>query len=127
RAPLSAALNSHGDMAWSPALADDISIKASFNAHQLTDKGLGPAAGPDAANVAAHIFERHGFLVSTADSPWVLGAEHVALHDELLGGIAKAAAEAGHAGAGDWLEQRRATLSASAVRIGHTDILAVPH
>lgn len=126
-APLYAALNYNGDMAWSPALADDVSITASFNAHQLTDKGIGPAAGPNAAIVAAKIFEGHGFEVFTADSPWMLGVEQGALHDELLVGIAKAAAETGHDGADDWLEQRRTMISASAVRIGHTDILAVPH
>lgn len=126
RVPLYAALNYNGAMEWSPALADDSSITASFNAHQLTDKGIGPAAGPNAADVTAHIFRSHGFTVSMADSPWILGAGHAALIEELLVGISKAATETGHAGADDWLQQRRGLLSASTVQIGHTDILAVP-
>lgn len=122
---LYAALNYNGEMTWTPKLADDVSITATFNAHQLTDKGLGPAVGPDAATITKQIFEKHGFEISLANSPWMLGTEHIALHDELIKGIAKAALEAGHAGADDWLVQRKAKLNTSTVRIGHTDVLAM--
>lgn len=128
--PLYAALNYNGDMAWDPELPLDASITASFNAHQQGDKGIGPAAGPQAASIAARVFEAHGFTVQTADSPWAFGPDfgpdRVELHGALLHGIADAAAEIGQVEAQDWLAARQAVLQTSRVRIGHTDVLATP-
>ena len=126
--PFYAALTYNGQMDWTPALPLDTAITASFNRHQLGDKGLGPAAGPNAATMAADIFQKNGFTVQSAESPWILASEHAALQGHLLDGIASAASEAGQEHAGAWLRARQITLAqanAQAV-IGHTDILALP-
>jgi SAM-dependent methyltransferase len=123
---LYAALNFNGQMAWTPALPEDMSITASFNQHQLTDKGIGPAAGPASATAALKLFRKSGFDVQSAESPWTLNDRHPALHSELLAGIARAAAEVGNASASRWLDVRRKAVRQSSIVVGHTDLLAVP-
>ena len=49
RLPVYAALSYDGVIEMTPADAADRSIVAAVNAHQRTDKGFGPALGPDAA------------------------------------------------------------------------------
>ena len=49
RAPLLMALSFDGRLSWQPALAEDDLVRDRFLAHQRTDKGFGPALGPDAA------------------------------------------------------------------------------
>jgi hypothetical protein len=44
--PLYTVLTYDGSERWSPALPDDEAIIQAFHAHQTTDKGFGPAAGP---------------------------------------------------------------------------------
>ncbi len=124
--PVYAALNYNGQMAWVPELTTDASITAAFNQHQLRDKGIGPAAGPYAAALAAELFAAQGFSVMIAESPWDFGPEHATLHGELLDGIANAAAAVGNGAAMDWLTSRRGGLSKSRVTVGHTDLLAIP-
>ncbi len=46
---------------------------AAFNAHQTTDKGFGPSAGPDATCVMSQLFEKAGYRVALGDSPWEIG------------------------------------------------------
>lgn len=124
--PFYAALNYDGVMGWSPEDEADSQITRAFNQHQQTDKGIGPAMGPDSGKMAAKILADHQFKVTLADSPWRLGAEQVPLHQELLTGIAQAATEVGDARANDWLKQRKADLAQSNAVIGHTDLLAIP-
>ena len=99
---------------------------AAFNEHQDTDKGFGPAAGARAADVLAQRLSDAGYAVSTATSPWLLGAGDRELMSELAGGIAMAAHET-HAvvpeETEEWLSERQRAAGAS---IGHTDLLAVP-
>nr|WP_239479939.1 class I SAM-dependent methyltransferase [Actibacterium sp. 188UL27-1] len=124
--PFYGALNYNGVMRWVPPHAADADVTAAFNAHQRTDKGIGPALGPTASDAAAQVFAQHGFDVRLGDSPWELGPAEARLHDHLLIGIGEAAAEAGCAQAGDWAANRRATVAQTAGYIGHTDILALP-
>ncbi|SHH34246.1 class I SAM-dependent methyltransferase [Marivita hallyeonensis] len=124
--PFYAALNYNGEMSWTPKLSDDARVIEAFNRHQLGDKGIGPATGPGSAPAARAAFERHGYRISTAESPWTLGPDDVVLQAELLKGIAAASGEAGEAGTEDWLSARRSVLEHATARIGHTDILAVP-
>lgn len=121
RIPLYSALNYNGQMRWTPSQPLDAEITAAFNRHQLTDKGIGPATGPNAAAITKAVFEAQGYSVRVADSPWDLGPEDAALQTDLNHGIASAAKDAGHTQAGVWL----AAASRSHTRIGHTDLLAV--
>ncbi len=124
--PFYAALTYNGEMSWSPGLPVDASITAAFNQHQLTDKGIGAAAGPEAVSTARAAFERYGYEVAVAESPWVLGPEDTALQSELLSGIAAAALEMGHDETHGWLAARSAALARTTARIGHADMMATP-
>ncbi|MDX8349424.1 class I SAM-dependent methyltransferase [Cognatiyoonia sp. IB215446] len=124
--PFYAALNYDGAMRWSPALDVDATITHAFNQHQQTDKGIGPAMGPQSGQLAAQILRAHGFDVTLADSPWQLGAAEADLHAQLIAGIAEAAQECGSHQAPDWVTKRRADLARSHAVIGHTDLLAIP-
>lgn len=121
---LYAALSYDGEMDWSPALPADATVTAAFNAHQRSDKGLGPALGPAAADAAAELLAAAGFMVRVADSPWRLGPQQAALQAELMDGIAAAATEAGLDTAHHWRAARAA--APGRCRIGHRDLLALP-
>lgn len=123
---LYAALNYDGKMSWTPALIEDTLIIKAFNAHQRTDKGIGPALGPDATATLAEIFEERGFTVRTADSPWHLGPAQAELHRQLVEGIAGAATETGSPLAENWRYARLAACSSADCTVGHTDLLALP-
>ncbi|MBQ0752279.1 MAG: class I SAM-dependent methyltransferase [Roseovarius sp.] len=121
-----AALSYDGVMCWSPQDADDAAVTARFNAHQRGDKGFGAALGPDAAAVAAEIFEGLGYEVHLAPSAWRLGPEAAPMQRLLLAGIAQAAGEAGFAGADGWRARRARVLAEGWAEIGHLDLLALP-
>ncbi len=124
--PIYAALNYDGHMHWTPADPRDEQITKAFNTHQRSDKGLGPALGPDATATFAKLCQAHGYRVQTAKSPWVLGPENAALQTALLIGIADAAQETNATDASQWCQARRAAVDQGQVVIGHTDILAIP-
>ncbi len=120
--PFYAALNYNGEMRWTPPHHLDTEIIRAFNRHQLTNKGIGAATGPHSARITQKIFESHGFTVTTAESPWVLGSEEATLQGQLNQGIAAAALDAGCHQSEAWLACR----TPSRTRIGHTDLLAYP-
>ncbi len=124
--PFYAALNYNGQMSWMPALSEDDPVTASFNKHQLTDKGIGPAVGPASADTTMQLFESAGFDVYSADSPWVLDSRQAPFQHELLAGVAHAAEEVGSLAAPYWLEERNKAVDHSTMTVGHTDIFAVP-
>jgi SAM-dependent methyltransferase len=126
RVPFYAALSYDGRMSWRPGNALDDSVIKAFNRHQLGDKGLGPALGPNAVAVSAAAFADAGFDVMRAESPWQLSADHAPLHATLVEGIAAAAADAGATDAAEWGATRIAEASQTACRIGHGDMLALP-
>jgi SAM-dependent methyltransferase len=121
-----AALSYDGVMQWDPALPRDEAITAAFNQHQRSDKGLGPALGPDAAAATVAAFTTAGFAVTHASTPWRIDADHTDMHRELVQGIAAAAAEADALGTADWARTRINMAADSLCLIGHQDILALP-
>ncbi|MCO5071473.1 MAG: methyltransferase domain-containing protein [Rhizobiaceae bacterium] len=121
-----AALTYDGTMKWNPADKADAAVRAAFNRHQQTDKGLGPALGPQAADYLASGLRQSRFDVSTAPSPWIFDAGHEALYAEMVRGIATAAREAGCTDAEAWLERRLDALPELNAQVGHLDILALP-
>ncbi len=126
RVPLYLALTYNGSMQWTPEDPRDDSVTEAFNRHQRSEKGIGAALGPDAADVAATLLADASFDVSVGQSPWRLGPEHAPLHRALLEGIAQAADEAGESSALAWGATRDAAAEHSSCTIGHTDILAIP-
>lgn len=131
RIGLYAALNYDGIMDWSLPHPLDSPLVDLFNRHQRTDKGFGPALGPDATSCLARQFAAHGFNVRIGNSPWRLDAGSTALQVELLNGLRRPLLEMSELSekeVDDWLEYRHAAISrpGSSCRVGHTDFLALP-
>lgn len=127
RAPLYAALSYDGRVSFDPAHPGDEAMIAALNAHQRTDKGFGPALGPDAAGVLAAALRSRGFEVRIEESPWRLGPDDAALVAALLPGIAEVAAGWGGiptAEVEDWLAFRQARAADGHCLVGHVDLLA---
>ncbi len=121
--PLYTVLIYDGQDAWTPPHPLDEAINRAFCAHQRTDKGFGPAAGPDAAPAMIAAFEDAGYRVMSGDSPWVLGDGERSLIAELVKGIANAATETGAltpAEAAAWATDRAQARGT----IGHRDLFA---
>lgn len=130
-----ATLSYDGRIAWAPTDPDDARVTQAFNRHQRSDKGFGPALGPDGASHLAATLGRCGYAVATGSSDWVLGPADRPLQSALLDGIAAAAraTEPQDRPAIDaWAERRAALIGAtdatggSALRIGHIDLFARP-
>lgn len=125
--PLYTVLTYDGREEWSPAHDLDAAINDAFNAHQATDKGFGPAAGPKATDRLAREFASHGYTVATGNSPWRLSPVGDAeLTRQLADGIANAARETGRFAPADVGTWRAAHGPDAAVRIGHLDLFATP-
>jgi SAM-dependent methyltransferase len=129
RTPLLIALSFDGRLVFEPTAPEDDEVDRRFVAHQRTDKGFGPALGPDAA---AHLAERlatAGRTVRLEAADWRLGPADTALLRTTLAGIVAAAREIEH----DAVLERWATLRAQQLRagdlrltVGHADLLALP-
>jgi len=127
---LYAALNYDGVMQWSKFHPLDEVVTAMFNAHQLSDKGFGPALGPSAWKTLATALENHGYTVKTATSPWTMTAADADLQVLFLNGIVRAVLEYGEldeAEIRDWSEFRHRMIERedSLCRVGHQDVLAL--
>ncbi|MEM6483238.1 MAG: class I SAM-dependent methyltransferase [Pseudomonadota bacterium] len=120
--PFYAALSYDGRMNWTPDLEEDARVTNAFNTHQRTDKGFGPALGPDAVPLAKELFIEHGFSVNVAQSDWKFAPGADALKDVLMRDVTQAAEEAGYCATDAW-RQRSASRALS---IGHLDLLALP-
>ncbi len=115
-----------GEEIWMPSHAADDAVRAAFHQHQRRDKGFGPAAGPDAADLLIQRFAEAGYHVHVAPSPWRLEAPDRALMTALAEGTANAARETGLVDDVTAEVWRVARVSADAAIIGHVDILALP-
>lgn len=124
------ALSYDGTVTWSgPPHPDDEVVRDAVNRHQRTDKGLGPALGPEAAPVARELFRDAGFRTILEPSPWVVTSDDGALAEALIRGWRDAAIEL-HPGETErlqaWARQRRASLASATLTVGHLDLLALP-
>jgi len=125
------ALNYTGAIAWRPPLAGDDLARDAFNAHQRSDKGLGPALGPNAPAVTAATARRRGLSVERAASPWRLSAGDEALQAALLADRYQAAAAQAPDNAEElaaWAAARQTRIDSgdSGVVVGHEDLLVWP-
>ena len=129
--PLYAALSYSGRIELTPPDPFDAAIIAAVNAHQLTDKGFGPALGPAAGAFAIARFEALGYSVVNGASDWVIGSDNLEMQTELLAGWASAARDMGTLSSADtaaWLTRRRSAVAAghSSLHVGHVDFFATP-
>jgi hypothetical protein len=125
------ALSYDGVIACTPEDSDDGTIVSLVNEHQRTDKGFGPALGPDATDRAARGFADLGYRVQRAPSDWQLTADAGELQRRLIDGWAQAAAAmAPHQirMIDAWRERRFAHVAAgwSTMTVGHEDFAAWP-
>jgi hypothetical protein len=125
------ALNYDGRIACSPEDPDDGAILSAVNEHQRTDKGFGPALGPDATDRAARCFGDLGYRVQRAPSDWLLTPASGELQRQLIDGWAQAAAAMAPQQIrmiDAWRERRLAHVAAgwSAITVGHEDFAAWP-
>ena len=125
------ALTYNGAMECTPLESEDELVRDLVNVHQRTDKGFGPALGPDAAETAARAFDEVGYEVWREASDWELGPDSAQLQTQLIEGWAEAAEAVSPERAGlfrDWKARRLAHVAAgrSRVVVGHEDLAAWP-
>ena len=123
-----AALNYDGSTCWEPVHPLDQQVLKAFNVDQTTDKGFGPALGPDACNYVKQALEQAGFSVQLAASPWQLEGKDAQLVAELIQGIGSAVQscpELVSEDIADWLAFRLAHVATCSCTVGHTDLLAI--
>lgn len=122
-------LTYNGTIRWDPTDKDDEWMRHTVNAHQRTDKGFGPALGPDGASYAMTCFQRYGYQVDARPSDWQLGAEANPLQLALAAGYAEAAKQQEPTATlriNEWLARRKHAIAASLSRltVGHVDLFA---
>jgi hypothetical protein len=112
--------------------AEDAAMCARLNAHQRRDKGLGSALGGAAPAALVSAFERRGFRVRSADSPWRLAAgRSVPLALALIDGWRTALCEIAPEAADEidaWSSDRRSRIERGelGIDVGHVDVWGEP-
>lgn len=117
-----------GIAAWLPETPLDATLRDAFNRHQQTDKGFGPAAGPDATDALAAAFAARGYRVTRGKSAWLLDGRFAELRHATDRGWANAVVETGAATreqADAWVRAREDEAEAVTI-VGHEDLLALP-
>ncbi len=138
-APMLLTLTYDGRVAMEPPHPLDGVAIGLVNAHQLRDKGTGPALGPGAPLRLACLAARFGFDVRLDDSDWELQPDETRIQAALVEGWAAAALEQTAEtdstlvgrwtmAIGEWREARLAQIAAgrSHMRVGHRDALLLP-
>jgi len=125
------ALTYNGRVTFSPIEHADDRVRRLVNRHQRTDKGFGPALGPDARVRTEVHFRRLGYSVTQEPSDWELGPEMHDIQTQLIDGWTEAAIaiEPGDAETiREWQTRRQAHVAAgrSTVVVGHDDLVAIP-
>jgi len=131
KVPFYAALTYDGRAGCDPLHAQDQDVIVAFNDHQKTDKGFGPALGPDAAETAISMFKEAGYIVVNAQSDWRGDKHHKAFQKMLLDGWRGAASEIQNDKSSEfdaWYDERSALIDEAdaSIFVGHEDFLAVP-
>ena len=124
-------LSYNGEIRCTPEEAEDELVRKLVNQHQRTDKGFGPALGPDASAAAANAFGSRGYHVRRERSDWVLAADEGALQAQLIEGWAEAAEAIARDRASQlrgWKNRRLEHVAAgrSSLVVGHDDLAAWP-
>jgi hypothetical protein len=114
-----------GKVELDPTEALDAEFEAAFNAHQRRVVDGRRLLGPDAVEAAVAAFEGLGATVTTASSPWRLGADQAALTAEWLRGWVDAACEQEPALVTEAPAYLRRRLGGVNAVVAHTDLLAM--
>ena len=122
------ALNYDGLTEWDPVHPLDATVLEVFNRDQLTDKGFGPALGPNATDYLQQVFKGLGFTVQLAPSPWRLGAADAEMVTALVRGIGAAVMAdpaLTRAQVEKWIDFRLTQVETGKCVVGHSDFLAI--
>lgn len=124
------ALSVDGRGGFTPADPDDARVQSLFAAHQLRDKGFGPALGAAAPGRAQALLQAAGYRTALLPSDWQIdaarGVDDQAMVRALVDGMAAAASEQAPAQAADvqaWRARRLAMLAGTRLCVGHGDLL----
>jgi len=85
------ALTYNGRITFSPIEPADEIVRRLVNRHQQTDKGFGPALGPDARVRTQLHFRSLGYSVTREPSDWELGPDMHDIQTQLIDGWTEAA------------------------------------
>lgn len=128
---LLAVLTYDGRVVLEPVHPLDGEVIALVDRHQRTDKGFGPALGPEAAFALATSLEAAGERPRVALSDWTAGPDDRAFQAALVEGWAEAAtaiAPERASAVASWRQERLQLIAAgrSLCRVGHRDLLRLP-
>ncbi|MCX2724247.1 class I SAM-dependent methyltransferase [Roseibium salinum] len=128
--PFLASLTYDGRAEFKPPAALDTDLCRALNDDQRTDKGFGPALGPDAADRAIELFEAMGYRVVRGTSDWRTGPGSDGFLREFLSGWVRVGRRAGleEAALEAWWQDRQGQIAARrlSVTVGHIDFAAFP-
>jgi len=128
--PFLASLTYDGRTEFDPQHAFDGPLAQALNAHQRTDKGFGPALGPDAASRAVELFEAEGYSIVQGPSDWRAGPSFEDFQTEFLSGWARVGRDVGleETALDEWWHDRQEKIQAHrlSVMVGHIDFVALP-
>ncbi|CTQ54702.1 hypothetical protein LP7551_03237 [Roseibium album] len=130
RKPFLASLTYDGRASFAPANPMDQVLGEALNRHQQTNKGFGPALGPDAAQRAIELFRAAGYEVVSGKSDWEIDGTRGDFLQEFLGGWLRVGREVGlEASALEaWWQDRvqRIRSGELSMSVGHVDFVAYP-
>jgi SAM-dependent methyltransferase len=115
-----------GHARWTPEHPADAAMRDAFNAHQRSNKGFGPAAGPGGTTALAKAFYARNYRVLRGTSPWIVDKSYGLLRADLDKGFAGAVRETGKvepAIIDSWLKLKTSSPDGITI-IGHEDLLA---
>jgi hypothetical protein len=128
--PFLTSLTYDGRASFEPANSMDQVLGAALNRHQQTNKGFGPALGPDAAQRAIELFRAAGYEVVSGKSDWEIDGSQGDFLQEFLGGWLRVGREVGlEASALEaWWQDRvqRIRSGELSMSVGHVDFVAYP-
>ncbi|MBX2885657.1 MAG: class I SAM-dependent methyltransferase [Granulosicoccus sp.] len=125
-------LSYNGLIRWQPAHEFDVVVQKALNAHQLSDKGFGPALGPGATASLKQTLESAGRNVALQDSDWLLAASEKSLQQNIVDSWFVAVKQSSpelQAKLENWHRFRTDQISdsVSSLQVGHTDLLSTAH
>jgi len=130
RLPLLALLSYDGRMQWSLADASDAVLAQAFHRDMLSDKGFGPALGPDAAFALKGALGERGAITQLRDSYWRIAASDSAMLTAMNTSLSAAALSAAigpeRSAIAAWSARRARQIAACEVSlvVGHQELLA---
>lgn len=127
--PFLASLSYDGRMSLAESNELDDDVRLAVNHHQTTDKGFGPALGPQAAGRATELFRSSGYRVVEGWSNWDAGSLDGGFLTELLSGCVRVAGESGLEAhrLDQWWDMRQGQIAdgSLSVSVGHVDFVAM--